>query len=404
MDVKGQLKDWLKKTGVDIAKAVGAHIKEKGVAYAKDQLGLGMDAEMHGKDLEMSGSGAGDWLKQTGVEIAKAVGAHLKDHFKTMAVKKAQDYLGEGITEGLKSVGKAVGQAALSHAIGKAGDIKDKKSAKAAAKSTGQAALSEGKKQFAALINKHFGGALDPEDAVRTCQYSLPELRKAITDFRRDLQGVSHDEYLDAHAHMLVKMAIVPNKTEAEKTREYKARLPGMSKRQKLRDRAIIKKRLHPAVSKMNRKRCVEYVYGTALELGIDWAKYLDKRTMKKKPSKRCETRFGQAGEKYRRVDHVKKAPTQYNEFMREKLKDKTFLPNTPYGGKHGRFARAAKLWKRHKAALDSKAAEKASATRSHDILQKIGPIPKKKKDIDQRIREGAQAAYEHFAAQGPSK
>ena len=34
MDVKGQLKDWLKKTGVDIAKAVGAHIKEKGVAYA----------------------------------------------------------------------------------------------------------------------------------------------------------------------------------------------------------------------------------------------------------------------------------------------------------------------------------------------------------------------------------
>ena len=47
-DVKGQLKDWLKKTGVDIAKAVGAHIKEKGVAYAKDQLGLGMDAATGG--------------------------------------------------------------------------------------------------------------------------------------------------------------------------------------------------------------------------------------------------------------------------------------------------------------------------------------------------------------------
>ena len=155
MDVQGQLKDWLQKTGVDIAKAVGAHIKEKGVTYAKDQLGLGLDAEMHGKDLEMSGSGNGDWLKQTGVEIAKAVGIHLKDHFKGMAVSKAKQYLGEGIAAGLKDAGLAVGQAALKHAVSKVGTVRDKASAKAAAKSTGHAALSEGKKQFASLIQRH---------------------------------------------------------------------------------------------------------------------------------------------------------------------------------------------------------------------------------------------------------
>ena len=382
MDVQGQLKDWLQKTGVDIAKAVGAHIKEKGVTYAKDQLGLGLDAEMHGKDLEMSGSGNGDWLKQTGVEIAKAVGIHLKDHFKGMAVKKAKQYLGEGIAAGLKDAGLAVGQAALKHAVSKVGTVKDKASAKAAAKSTGHAALSEGKKQFASLINKHFGGALDPEDAVRTCAYSLPELRKAITDFRRELQGIGHDKYLDMHAHRLVKLAITPGKADDEKTREYKARIPGMSKRSKLKDRAMIKKALHPAVSRMNRKRCVEYVYGTSLELGIDWGEYFDKRTMKEKPSKRCETRFGQAGEKYRRVGHVKRAPSEYNEFMRQKLSDKTWMQSIPYGGKHGRFARAAHLWKKHKADMDANAGSKASAAKSHEALKKTGKVPKKKKEM----------------------
>ena len=53
MDVKGKLKDWLHATGKEIAKAVGSHIKEKGVTYAKEQLGLGLDAEMHGKGLRI---------------------------------------------------------------------------------------------------------------------------------------------------------------------------------------------------------------------------------------------------------------------------------------------------------------------------------------------------------------
>ena len=383
MDVQGQLKDWLKSTGVDIAKAVGAHIKEKGVAYAKDQLGLGMESQMHDKPLEMSGSGTGDWLKSTGVEIAKVVGNHLKDHFKGMAVKKATDYLGEGIMDGLKNAGKAVGQAALKHAVSKAGDVKDQAGIKAVAKSTGHAALSEGKKQFASLINKHFGGALEPEDAVRTCQYGLPELRKAITDFRRKLQGVGHDEYLGMHAHRLVKLRpYLSGKSEAEDTRVYKSRIPSMSKRAKLQDRAMIKKALHPAVSKMNRKRCVEYVYGTSLEMGIDWGEFLDKRAMKKKPSKRCETHSGQAGEKYRRVDHVKRAPSEYNEFMRQKLSDKSWMPSIPYGGKHGRFARAAHLWKQHKADMDAAAGSKASAAKSHEALKKTGKVPKKKKEM----------------------
>ena len=180
MDVQGQLKDWLQKTGVDIAKAVGAHIKEKGIVHAKNQLGLGLDAEMHGKDLEMSGSGNNDWLKQTGVEIAKAVGNHLKDQFKGMAVSKAKQFLGEGIAAGLKDAGLAVGQAALKHAVSKVGTVKDKESAKAAAKSTGQAALSEGKKQFGFMND--FKGQFDTKVRLlkrrELPEYVFPEGQK----------------------------------------------------------------------------------------------------------------------------------------------------------------------------------------------------------------------------------
>ena len=64
------------------------------------------------------------------------------------------------------------------------GDIKDVKSAKAAAKSTGEVALAEGGEHFDRLIKDHFGGAATLIEAVKTCMYTLPELRKAITQYR----------------------------------------------------------------------------------------------------------------------------------------------------------------------------------------------------------------------------
>ena len=42
---------------------------------------------------------------------------------------------------------------------------------------------------------------MTPSEGVRTCMCTLPELRKAITDFQRELQGLSHDDYLRIHAH-----------------------------------------------------------------------------------------------------------------------------------------------------------------------------------------------------------
>ena len=60
MTVKGDLKDWLHATGTDIAKQVGAHIREKGIAYAKEQLGMGMSLQFAGQGFEQSGDGVSD--------------------------------------------------------------------------------------------------------------------------------------------------------------------------------------------------------------------------------------------------------------------------------------------------------------------------------------------------------
>ena len=78
MDLKGDLKNWLHSTGRDIAKAVGSHIKERGISYAKEQLGLGLTGEMSGAGYEAEGDGLGDWLKESGSQVASAVGQHLK--------------------------------------------------------------------------------------------------------------------------------------------------------------------------------------------------------------------------------------------------------------------------------------------------------------------------------------
>eukprot|EP01048_Picozoa_sp_COSAG05_P016310 COSAG05_NODE_2083_length_3598_cov_2.077451_2_plen_199_part_00 len=85
------------------------------------------------------------------------------------------------------------------------------------------------------------------EQLIRVLVQKVEIVRK----FRKFMQarrckGVGHDDYLDMHAHRLVKLAITPGKADDEKTREYKARILGMSKRAKLKDRAMIKKALHP--------------------------------------------------------------------------------------------------------------------------------------------------------------
>ena len=135
MTVTSELKDWLHQRGRDIAQQVGSHIREKGIAYAQDHLTMGMAAHMSGQgSLAQSGDGMADMLKESGTQVAQAVGKHLLKHFKEHAVAFAQEHLGNGIMDELKKSGRAVGKAALRTGVSKLGSIKDVGSAKVAAR------------------------------------------------------------------------------------------------------------------------------------------------------------------------------------------------------------------------------------------------------------------------------
>ena len=75
-----------------------------------------------------------DWLVQTGKDIGNVAGAHLKKAAKDKAVSYAQEMLGKGIADELGAAAKSVGASALGATAENVGGIKDKESAKAAAK------------------------------------------------------------------------------------------------------------------------------------------------------------------------------------------------------------------------------------------------------------------------------
>ena len=100
-----------------------------------------------------------DWLHQTGKDIGKMVGAHLKKAAKDKAVSYAQEQLGNGLADELGMAAKSVAKKSAAHALDRAGDVHDAASAKAAAKSVGNVAKQEGLSQLGNLADKYFGGA-----------------------------------------------------------------------------------------------------------------------------------------------------------------------------------------------------------------------------------------------------
>ena len=409
MTAKGELKDWLHQTGKDIAKQVGAHIRDKGIAYAKEQLGMGMSLQFAGQGFEQSGDGVSNWLKESGKEVAKAVGKHLLQHFKDKAVAYAQEHLGNGIMDELKkhavNSGKAIGKAALTTGLSKLGSVKDSGSAKAAARDIGASALSEGKSQLKGLASKYFSGAGTPEQAVKVCAYSLAELRKVITQMRRKLSGLSVEDWLDIHAHRAVKPSsenvdgeVTLNRRGKSGVEAYRQKLRtkpsqgGFTMKTKRKHISQLKKRLHPGVSKMDRRRAIEYIFGTARELEIDWEPFFEGATERKRVPKGCYKMTGPGVGKasdsdvatYRKKG-AKRAPSAYNQYMKDTLADDAFFPNLPYGGVYGRFARAARKWKQHKIAEANK---QETREKSAEFRKKHkSKIPKKMNDSQLRAK-----------------
>ena len=74
----------------------------------------------------MQGDGAlKDWLKDTGRDIGKMVGTHLKKAAKDKAISYAQEQLGLGLADELGMAAKSVASKSMTHALDKVGDVTD---------------------------------------------------------------------------------------------------------------------------------------------------------------------------------------------------------------------------------------------------------------------------------------
>ena len=295
--------------------------------------------------MTMQGDGAlKDWLKDTGRDIGKMVGTHLKKAAKDKAISYAQEQLGLGLADELGMAAKSVASKSAAHALDKVGDVTDVASAKAAAKSVGDVAKNEGLSQLTNLAGKYFGGAGTPEQAVKACAYNVSTLRRIVTKFRRDLNSMSVDEFLRIHATIGLATGTIglkKNKPFNERIgtyMEYLAKGPrqgGYSMKEKRDMVRRLKKKFHSKpVSKMDRENLVRMIYGVAYDLSIDWVPYFEGEPQARRIPKSCAKSTGPGSVRHTEAGVLpskgpKRAPNAYAKFVKEMMASYQFPSGT---------------------------------------------------------------------------
>jgi hypothetical protein len=345
-----------------------------------------------------------DWLHQTGKDIGKMVGAHLKKAAKDKAVSYAQEQLGNGLADELGMAAKSVAKKSATHALDQAGDVHDAASAKAAAKSVGDVAKKEGISQLSNLADKYFGGAGTPAQAVKVCAYNVTTLRKIVTKFRRELSAMSPTEFLRIHAKIGLKTNTIRLKSKRPMNErlalflEYTgktARSGGYSAVEKKRLVKSLKQRFHGTVpSKMSRDQLLSYIYSTARDLNVDWTPYFDSFVKSKRIRKGCRHMVGPGRTEYNPPPIKKRPASAYNKFVKEMMLTYDFDGGTTQKEKMKIIGR---LWAKektsildeeHYAAVDAEdraaaLAKKQKQGLAYKKLKKKKKIPKKGDDAD---------------------
>ena len=339
-------------------------------------------------------------LRNTGREVAKGVGSHLKKVAQDKAVSYAQDLIGEGLADELGLAARSVGGTAFSSALSQMGNVKDATSARNVAGSVGRAAASDGASKLVSLAGKYFSGAGTPEQAVKVCAYTVGSLRKIVTAYRRNLSKMSVNDFLTAHAERAVANRIVKFSKSKDGATQMNEFIEGihesprdggytMAEKRKLVNR--IRKALHPPVSKMSREDIVQYIYALALEMNVDWTPFFEAGVEKKRVPKRCYNMTGPGTAEYKApAQKSKRAPSAYNRFVREYMLTYQFPAGTSQKQKMGEIGR---LWREDKESIQNEshyrlvdaedraaAAQRKKAIRS---LSRKGRIPKRGADDD---------------------
>ena len=339
-------------------------------------------------------------LWNTGRQVAKEVGTHLKSVARDKAVAYAQDLIGEGLADEMGLAARSVGGTAFTSALSQMGDVKDAASARRVAGSVGRAAASDGATALAGLAGKYFSGAGTPEQAVKVCAYTVGSLRKIVTAYRRKLSKMSVNDFLSLHAERALASRIVKFSRKKDGATQLNEFMEGihetpksggytMAEKRKLVNR--IRKSLHPPVSRMSREHLIQYIYALAREQNVDWTPFFEAAVEKKRVPKRCYKMTGPGTSEYETpVKRAKRAPSAYNRFVREHMLTYQFPAGTSQKGKMGEIGR---LWKQEKESIQNEshyrtveAEDRATAAQRKRELRSLsrkGRIPKKGADDD---------------------
>ena len=98
--------------------------------------------------------------------------------------------------------------------------------------------------------------------------------------------------------------------------------------KQKRRLVAVIRKQLHPPVSKMTRLQICQYVYGTTKEMDVDWTPYFEQAVQRKRIPKGCFDMPGPGADDYVEPKPKKKraaTTSAYNQYVKERMADPRF-------------------------------------------------------------------------------
>ena len=342
-----------------------------------------------------------DWLHETGKDIGKMVGTHLKKAAKDKAVSYAQEMIGEGLADELGMAAKSVAKKSAAHALKQAGSVTDAASAKAAAKSVGQAAAKECVSQLGNLASKYFGGAGTPAQAIRVCAYNVTVLRKIVAQFRRQLFSANPAEFLRMHAEIGLKSGVFKISAKDRTTRERleiflqsassTARQGGYSAAKKREIVKRLKQKFHGKVpSKMTRDHLISYIYSVARDLNVDWEPMFESHAVSKRVRKGCRGKAGPGQDLYDGRPAQKRPPSAYNKFVRENMLSYQFPGGTTQKQKMGIIG---KLWKTEKLSImdeenarDIVAEDREEAAKRQKAIRSLsskGKIPKKNADCD---------------------
>ena len=232
---------------------------------------------------------------------------------------------------------------------------------------------------------------------TRLCKYSVAQLRKGVTKFRKRINALPVKGYLELHAADKDVRGMM--ESASGKRLSFKGFMAGvdlMSAREQRQLKQQIKRFMHGATAgQMDRNELSLYIFHIAESLCVDWDPIFSSLPQRKRLPRGCRTepRPGH-GKPYRPLaDRPKRQLSEYNRFIQNTLKDREFKSRFTNATQPQLMRAAAKLWREHKEQAAN--AQHAQAVHREDMLAqaaafrrrnpsgKAPRIPRKRRVLD---------------------